>query len=343
MKIIVVFDTPYAGWQSADHEERMAEELAAAPAAEPESEYQIARALRAKGHEVTLCGVHHDLSVLTTHLKDSGVELIFNAAEAYHGSDGHDYLLPAVLEAQGYRYTGSPPVGLMVTRNKAMSKKILAHHGVRVPSFETYGPGETAPDTLALKFPVIVKPLQTDASVGISQASVVRDLAALRERVTFVHDRFHGAAIVEEFIDGRELYVSLVGNGDSLEVLPIMELVFDKEKSRPEERIATQKAKWDEPYRQRKGIRTVFARPLSKVAQERIEYAARAAYKWLWLRDYARLDIRLDAEDQVWVLEVNANPFIAFGHEIADSADKAGMKYDDFIERIVKEAVARFP
>ena len=118
-------------------------------------------------------------------------------------------------------------------------------------------------DPAGLRFPLIVKPLQTDASAGIAQASVVQDQAALAERVTMIHERFDQPAIAEEFVDGRELYVSLVGNGDDLDLLPITEMVFDKRKTRPEERIATQSAKWDEDYRARKGIRNVFARPLA--------------------------------------------------------------------------------
>ena len=136
--------------------------------------------------------------------------------------------------------------------------------------------------------------------------------------------------------------VSLLGNGDHLEILPITELVFDKEKTEPEERIATQAAKWDEPYRKRKGIRNVFARPISASAREQIDTTCRAAFRALWLRDYARLDIRLTEKEEVWVLEANANPFISKGHEVANAADKAGMPYPAFIQRIVDEAMARY-
>jgi D-alanine-D-alanine ligase len=134
----------------------------------------------------------------------------------------------------------------------------------------------------------------------------------------------------------------VIGNDDSLEVLPIIEMVFDKRKTRPEERIATQFAKWDEAYRERKGIRNVIARPISKPVRARIEETCRTAYRALWLRDYARLDIRLTPDGQVCVLEANANPFISYGHDMANAAAKAGMEYSSFIQRIINEAVARY-
>jgi D-alanine-D-alanine ligase len=189
---------------------------------------------------------------------------------------------------------------------------------------------------------LIVKPLQTDASAGIAQASVVQDQESLAERVAFIHERFSQGAIAEEFVDGRELYVSIIGNDDSLEILPLTEMVFDKRKTRPEERIATQFAKWDEAYRERKGIRNVLARPLSKAVRERITETCRMAYRALWLRDYGRLDIRLTDDGGVWVLEANANPFISYGHDMANAAAKAGMEYCDFIQRIVDAAIARY-
>jgi D-alanine-D-alanine ligase len=317
-------------------------EVAAWKADEPEMEYQIAHALRACGHEVRLLGVRDDLEYLVRCLDEWRPDLVFNGAEAFRGDESLEYLLPGLLEAEGYRYTGAPPLALQVTRNKAISKKVLAYFGIQVPGFVSYRlhePVETHPD---LSFPLIVKPLQADASAGIAQASVVQDVAALSERVSFIHERFGQGAIAEEFVDGRELYVSIIGNDDALEVLPITELVFDKRKTRPAERIATQVAKWDESYRERKGIRNVLARPLANAVRDRIVETCRTAYRALWLRDYARLDLRLTADGGVWVLEANANPFISYGHDMANAAAKAGLEYCDFIQRIVDAAVARY-
>src|SRR5690606_28557460 len=181
---------------------------------------------------------------------------------------------------------------------KAISKKILRHHGLSVADFRTYRAGEKVERDPGLRYPLIVKPLSSDASAGIAQASIVRDTEQLGARVDFVLERF-GSAIVEEFVEGRELYVGVVGNGDGARLLPILELIFDKNSTAPEERIATVKAKWDDEYRARKGIKMQLARPLSQKALERIETTCRVAYRVLGLRDYARLDLRVDADDNV--------------------------------------------
>jgi D-alanine-D-alanine ligase len=309
---------------------------------EPEMEYQAAGALLDNGHEVLLVGVHDDPRAILDQCAAWKPDLVMNCAESFRGDAALDYVCATLLDAASYRYTGSAPLALQVSRDKAMSKKILAYHGIKVPAFVTYRTRERPTDPVPLGFPLIVKPLATDASVGIAQASVVDDPASLAERVAFVHERFRQPAIVEQFVPGRELYASILGNDERLQVLPLTELVFDKEKTEPEERIATQAAKWVEPYRKRKGIRNVLARPVSAAARERIEHICRTAVSALWLRDYSRIDLRLAEDDEVWVLEANANPFISKGHEIANAAAKADLPYPAFIQRIVTEAMARY-
>lgn len=308
---------------------------------EPDMEYQVAKSLQKSGHEVMLLGVHDDLRDMSARLAEMKPELVFNATEAFLANSELDYLVPALLEAEGYRYTGAPPLALLVTRNKGMSKKILAYHGVNVPSFRSWRVGEKVAAPMMLRFPLIVKPLAADASEGIAQASIVRDIEALTERVQFIHDRFAQAAIAEEYIEGRELYATMIGNGPNVQILPTVEMVFDKAGSRPEDRIATQSAKWDMGYRKRRGIRNVFARKLPKAAQEKLTAACYASYRALWLRDYARIDVRLTEDGEVWFIEANANPYLSYGHDSAESAHKAGMRYDTFIQRIVDEAMAR--
>ena len=342
MKIAVVFDTPYTNWGPEDHWRQMEAEVAAWKVDEPEMEYQIADALRHKGHEVWLAGVHDDVQPMIDKLEELKPDLVFNAAEGFHGDAQLDYLIPALVQAEGHRFTGSSPLGLLVSRNKAMSKKILSYNGVKVPEFVYYRRTEQVNETPNLSFPLIVKPIGTDASAGIAQASVVYDREALTERVQFIHEKFEQAAIAEEFVNGRELYVGMLGNDEGLTLLPATELVFDKTKLKPEERIATKSAKWDEGYRERKGIRNIFARRLSKVAKTRIEEVCRVAFRALSLSDYARLDLRLTPDDEVWVMEVNANPFISYGHDMANAGEKAGMKYYEFIERIVEETTRRY-
>ncbi len=308
---------------------------------EPDMEYQVAKSLQKSGHEVMLLGVHDDLRDMSARLAEMKPELVFNATEAFLANSELDYLVPALLEAEGYRYTGAPPLALLVTRNKGMSKKILAYHGVNVPSFRSWRVGEKVAAPMMLRFPLIVKPLAADASEGIAQASIVRDIEALTERVQFIHARFAQAAIAEEYIEGRELYATMIGNGPNVQILPTVEMVFDKAGSRPEDRIATQSAKWDMGYRKRRGIRNVFARKLPKAAQEKLTAACYASYRALWLRDYARIDVRLTEDGEVWFIEANANPYLSYGHDSAESAHKAGMRYDTFIQRIVDEAMAR--
>ena len=342
MRIAVVFDSPF-DWTPDQHAAEMRKQFANRRNVEPEMEYQVANALVKNGHEVLLIGIHDDLRGMSARLGEWKPDLVFNATEAFASNSELDYLIPALLEAEGYRYTGAPPLALLVTRNKAMSKKILAFHGVNVPGFASYRVGEKPSENLALRFPLIVKPQQADASEGIAQASIVYDIAGLTERVQFVHDRFGQPAIAEEYIDGRELYATMIGNGDTVQVLPAVEMIFEHAGSRPEDRIATQSAKWDMSYRQRRGIKNVFARRMSKAAQERLTATCFASYRALWLRDYGRIDVRLAEDGQIWFIEANANPFLSYGHDSAESAHKAGLRYDAFIQRIVDEAMKREP
>ncbi|MBS1118582.1 MAG: D-alanine-D-alanine ligase [Deltaproteobacteria bacterium] len=341
MRIAVVFDTPYEGWTPDQHVAQMAKDLANWRKVEPEMEYQVAQALQKNGHDVLLIGIHDDLRDMSARLGDWKPDLVVNATEAFLDNSSLDYLVPALLEAEGYRYTGAPPLALLVTRNKAMAKKILAYHGVNVPAFKSYRVGEKPGDRVEMRFPLIVKPLLTDASEGIAQASIVHDVAALTDRISFVHERFGQPAIAEEYIEGRELYATMLGNGDKVELLPIVEMVFEHAGTRPEDRIATSSAKWDMAYRKRRGIKNVFARRMSKVAKERLASACHASYRALWLRDYARLDVRLAHDDEIWFIEANANPFLSYGHDSAEAAHKAGLDYNAFIQRIIDEAMAR--
>lgn len=340
MRIAVVFDSSF-DWSPDQHAAEMAKEIANRRNAEPEMHYQVANSLRKNGHDVLLFGIKDDPHAMSTALGEWKPDLVFNATEAFLDNSNLDYLVPALLEAEGYRYTGAPPLALLVTRNKAMSKKILAFHDIKVPMFKSFRVGEAPDETIKFRFPVIVKPNAADASEGISRASIVHDLAALAERVAWVHERFEQPAIVEEYIEGRELYATMIGNGDKVEVLPIVEMVFDPASSRPEDRIATQKSKWDLEYRNRRGIKNVFARKLAKVAHERLMKTCHAAWRAFWLRDYARIDVRLTKDNEIWFIEANANPFLSYGHDSAESAHKAGMRYDAFIQRIVDEAMSR--
>jgi D-alanine-D-alanine ligase len=332
VKIAVVFDSLTPDWDDAEYKKEIAAKK------EEEAEYDVARALLAKGHDVQLIGIGADLNPMLERLAAFQPKVVFNGVEAFRGTARHEYGVAAVLEMHGYRHTGSSPTGLLVARNKSLTKKVLSFHGISVPAFAEYPPGEKVVRPSELRFPLIVKPLLEDASVGISKASVVESDDALAERVKFIHEKFSQAAIVEELIEGREIYAGLVGNA-KLQVLPLVELTFGEESG--DLPIATYKAKWDEEYRKKKKIRNVFAKGLSEDVQARIGDICATAFHALWLRDYGRVDLRLTHDDVVYVLEVNPNPFLAEENEMADAAAKAGMDYPDFIQRIVDEALAR--
>jgi D-alanine-D-alanine ligase len=333
MKIAVVFDSPHPDWTDADYKREVQEGKV------EEAEYDVARALLAKGHDVLMVGIRDGLEPLLARLTEFQPKLVFNGCESFRGHARHEYAVAAVLDMHGYAYTGSSPTALLVARNKSLTKKVLAYHGIRVPAFAEYHPGDALVRPSELRFPLIVKPLLEDASVGIAQASVVENDESLVQRVEFIHEKYRQAAIVEELVEGRELYVGLIGNA-KVEVLPLIEMTFGEPET-GEHRIATYKAKWDEEYRKRKKIKNVFAKGLSDQLTAKITEICTTAFHALWLQDYARVDVRLAHDDEVYVLEVNPNPFIAYEHEMANAAEKAGLKYNDFIERIADEALAR--
>ena len=332
MKIAVIFDSPHPEWDDAAFKREVEQKA-------EEAEYDVARALLANGHDVLMIGIGDDVAPLLIKLAAFQPKLVFNGCEGFRKNARHEYAIAALLDMYGYRYTGSSPTALLVARNKSLTKKILAYHGIRVPAFAEFHEGDKLVRPSELRFPLIVKPLLEDASIGIAQASVVEDDASLSQRVEFIHEKYHQAAIVEELVDGREVYVGLIGN-DAVEVLPLTEMTFG-EPEIGEHRIATYKAKWDEEYRKKKKIKNVFAKGVSEELTRRIGEICTTAFHALWLQDYGRVDVRLAHDNEVYVLEVNPNPFIAAEHELAEAAEKSGLKYNALIQRIVDEAMAR--
>ena len=332
MKIAVIFDSLHPEWEDAAFKREVEEKA-------EEAEYDVARALLAGGHDVLMIGIGDDVAPLLAKLAEFQPKLVFNGCEGFRKNARHEYAIAALLDMYGYRYTGSSPTALLVARNKSLTKKILAYHGIRVPAFAEFKEGDKLVRPSELRFPLIVKPLLEDASIGIAQASVVEDDPSLAQRVEFIHTKYHQAAIVEELVEGREVYVGLIGNAD-LQVLPLTEMTFG-EPEIGEHRIATYKAKWDEDYRKKKKIKNVFAKGVSDELTRRIGELCSTAFHALWLQDYGRVDVRLAHDNEVYVLEVNPNPFIAAEHEMAEAAEKSGLKYNAFIQRIVDEALAR--
>lgn len=299
------------------------------------TEFDVHQALLALGHEVRIVGAYDDLAPIRAVIEEWVPDIVFNLLEEFAGNSAFDYYVVSYLEMLGIPYTGCNPRGLVLARDKALSKIILSHHHVRVPDFAVFPRGRAVRVSKHLRYPLVVKSLMEEGSVGIAQASHVVNEEQLRERVRVIHQMTHGDAIAERFIDGRELYVTVIGN-TRLTVLPIREIVFSKvEEGSGMIRLATAKVKWDADYRDRWGIDYRFALNLPEGHVEKIATLCKRAYRVLNLNGYARFDLRLDQDRRIYMLEANPNPAISTIDDCAYSAEKAGISYQQFIQRIL--------
>jgi D-alanine-D-alanine ligase len=300
--------------------------------AEWKMEYDVIETLKETGHEVRVVGIHDDLREIRSSVEDFKPHIVFNLMEAFAGITTFDQNVVSYLELLRLPYTGCNPRGLMLARDKALSKKLLAYHRIPVPEFTVVRPGRKAVLSKKLTFPLIVKSLFFEASAGISQASVVENAEQLARRVSFIHERLGTAAIVEQFIDGRELYVGVIGN-ERLDVFPVWEMSFVQ---MPENRwkIATERVKWSTQYQKKHGIMTDRA-VLDAAAADQLQRIAKRAYRALDLNGYARIDVRMDERGRMFVLEANPNPNLAYGEDFAESAEVSGIPYERLLDRII--------
>jgi D-alanine-D-alanine ligase len=297
------------------------------------TEYDVVQQLKASGHAVRCLGLGDNLAELTATIKEWRPQVAFNLAEEFQGIPSYDQHVVSFLELLRQPYTGCNPRGLLLSRDKVLAKQILAFHGIATPGFAVFAKGQRVALPAGLRFPLFVKSATDDASFGISQASIVRNLAKLRQRVEFIHEQTGSAALVEEFIEGRELYMGVIGNA-RLNTYPIWELDFGTA-DRQGAAIATRSAKWDRKYRSKHGIGSHAAR-LPAALQARIEGLAKHVYRALSLTGYARIDLRMDVAGNVYVLEANANPCLTAREDFARSAAAAGDDYAVLLERIVQ-------
>jgi D-alanine-D-alanine ligase len=297
------------------------------------TEYDVITTLRTMGHEVQTLGVHDDLSELRRASTDFKPHIAFNLLEGFDDITIFDQNVVSHLELLKLPYTGCNPRGLLMARDKSLSKKLLAYHRIDVPEFEVFRIGRPVRRPKRLSFPLMVKSLTQEASIGISQASVVETDEKLMERVAFVHESIGTAAIAEQYIEGRELYVGILGN-QTLQALPVWELFFT---NMPPEarRIATDRVKWSVKYQKKYGIDSGPAKELPGQDTDKIQHTCKRAYRALELSGYARIDLRLDDAGTIWVLEANPNPQIAKGEDFAASAEKVGIAYDALLQRII--------
>jgi D-alanine-D-alanine ligase len=326
-KVLVLFDT--AGTPPADQDftkELKTDDWAA--------EAHVIGALKKLGHEVRTIGVWDEPGMIIDEIKAHPPDIVFNLTEHFNEVSAYDRNVAGLLEMMGVPYTGASPTGLTLCKNKGMAKELLAYHRIRVPNFAIFSPGSTIKRPKRLEFPLFIKPLREEASYGISQGSFVDTDEAFEERVRFIHERMNQEALAEEYIEGRELYVSILGN-DRLRVFPFREVIFS-EIPADQPKFATFKAKWDDAYRKRWGIQNIFAEPMANGMAQRIVKICKAVYRALRIRGYGRIDLRITPEGEIVILEANPNPNLEREDEFAQSAMKAGLSYERMIQRILK-------
>jgi D-alanine-D-alanine ligase len=298
-----------------------------------QKEFDVTQGLRGLGHEVQVLGVSHDLRPIRQHVEGFQPHCVFHLLMEFQDVAVFQAHIVSYLELLRVPYAGCNPRGLLIAREKALSKKIFRYHRIPAPAFTVFRYGRAIKVPRDLSYPRFVKSLDEEASLGISQASVVHDEEKLRERVAFVHRRLGGDAIAEQYIQGRELTISVLGN-ERLQTFPVWELFFDNlpSGSRP---IATARAKWDRDYQLRAGIGTGPAEDLPDALARHISKVAKRTYRALGLSGYARIDLRLSEDGRIWVLEANPNPDLRSVEDFAAAAEEAGISYPELLQRIV--------
>ena len=302
-----------------------------------EVEEEVAEALTKLGHEPTLYELDGTQKSLLG-LARVDCDLVFNLAESFADDDTSDFKIAAFLELLKKKYTGSGSHGLMLAQDKATAKKIFAFHGIHTPTFAKCFRGRLD-FSHDLQFPVIVKPAREDGSIGIEFSAVVNSIRELMERMDWLHANFDSPVLIEEYIEGREMYVGVLGN-DKPEALPVIELDLSK---LPEgtPRIAAAEVKWGKGTQAYRDTKSAVATDLPEETVQLLQQTAVAAYQAVELRDYGRVDMRLQADGRVQVIEVNPNPWLASRAEFAMAARKSGRTYTQLVEEIVELAQAR--
>ncbi len=332
LKVLVLFD----GVRPTKIDEDLSEEL---KHKDWKTEKNVMAALGKSGHTAEHLAIFDDLDLVRQKIENFGPDVLFNLVEQFKNNPGFDQNIVSLLEMQGVPFTGCGSTGLVLCKHKGISKKILSYHHIHVPHFVVIPRGQRIARLKSPKFPLLVKPVKEEASYGISQASFVENDEQFKERVAFIHEKHSSDVIAEEYIEGRELYVSILGNV-RLTVFPIRELIF-REVPPNEPKIATYKAKWDDDYRKRWGLKNQHADGLTPECVAHIEETCKRIYRLLTIDGYARIDLRLTANNELYFIEANPNPHLASDEDFAQSADKAGIKYPQLIDRIIRAGMQR--
>ncbi|MFH1728510.1 MAG: ATP-grasp domain-containing protein [Pseudomonadota bacterium] len=296
------------------------------------TEYYVITTLKSIGHDVKVIEVIDDLSVIRKAKKEFEPHIAFNLLEAFDSETLQNYALVSYLEMIKLPYTGCNPKGLMLSRDKGLSKKLLHYHRIKMPVFDIAKIGKNYKRSRKLEFPLIVKSLTEEGSVGISQASIVNDDEKLNERIKFIHDNTLSHALIESYVEGKDIYVSLIGN-KKVEVFPLLELQF---KNLPKNiyKIASSKVKWSPEYREKYKIDTEVCK-YTEEQTKKIKKLSRKIYHLLELSGYARLDLRICESGQIYFLEANPNPEIARPEDFAYSAKHQKINYPKLLNKIM--------
>jgi len=301
---------------------------------EYKTEYDVVTGLREHGHEVQPLGLYDDLTPLRRAIQNFKPHIVFNLLEEFHGEPMLDQNVVSYLELIRMPYTGCNPRGLMIARDKALSKMILHHYRIRIPHFAVVPAGRKLKRKPArLTYPLIVKSQIEESSFGIAEASIVHNDEKLAERIDFMHAKVGTDLILEQYVDGRELYVGVMGN-TRLQVLPVWELEMRKLRS-DAPRIATRQVKWNRKFQERRGIKLGPARDLPPEVERLLVKTTKRLYRLLQLSGYARVDFRLDTQGRPYFLEANPNPEIGYGEEFAEAAEAAGIGYEPLLDRLI--------
>jgi D-alanine-D-alanine ligase len=297
------------------------------------TEYDVVSTLRSMGHDVLPVGVYDDLGVIRRAIRDFNPDIAFNILEEFHGNSLYDFHVASYLELLKLPYTGCNPRGLMIAHDKALSKKLLAYHRINTPRFSVFPLHARVKIPGSLRFPLIVKSLVEEGSYGISQASVVYTEEKLLERIEYLHTKLNTPVLAEEYIEGRELYISIIGNL-RLQTLPLLELEFG-DMPVDSHNIATSKVKWDWRYQKAHKIDIVPVNDLEDKLVKALAHVGKRIYRILGLSGYARIDLRMTPEGTIYVLEANANPDIGIGDEICMAAGLANNNYEQLLQKII--------
>jgi D-alanine-D-alanine ligase len=332
MRILVLFDMhrPIAPDETFSEQSLRGRE-------EKPTEADVLACLRKLGHDVETLAVYDTVKAVFDRIDGFKPDVVFNLCETFFSDRANEPNIPALLELMKVPYTGAGPDALMLCKDKALAKKLLAFHRIRVARFVVSSRERPLKRLPRFTFPAFVKPIGEEASDGIALASLAKNQEEALDRARFLHDRFESDALIEEYVDGRELYLGVLGN-KRLTVFPPRELFFEHESTEDAPRFATAKAKWDDGYRKKWKIRNGPAGPLPPGLERKLAELARRVYRILNIRGLGRIDVRLSTAGEVVVIEANPNPSLAEEDDLAQAAAQVGIGYEALIQRILENA-----